>query len=164
MPEPAARDDATATDAWLDSLDPAAIEFRDARHVREIIAAADDVSAAEGRLSSAIAAARAAGDSWAVIGAALGVTRQAAFQRFGSRTEATTAVVSQNGRGRWTVTKQAARRASVIVETQAEAVLRARSIVQRSGGGEVVVHGTDGTIVSTSRITAEPGSPRQHVS
>ncbi len=67
---------------WLDQLDPGAVEARDATHFRRIIAANKAFLAAETELRNAVAAARAAGDSWAIIGAALGVTRQAAQQRF----------------------------------------------------------------------------------
>jgi hypothetical protein len=67
---------------WLDQLDPATVEARDATHFRRIIAASKAFIEAETELRSSVAAARAAGDSWAIIGAALGVTRQAAQQRF----------------------------------------------------------------------------------
>lgn len=67
----------------LDSLDPAATEAHDASHFRRIIGAREQLGAAERELHEAVAAARAAGDSWAVIGAALDTTRQAAYQRFG---------------------------------------------------------------------------------
>lgn len=70
-------------DVRLDLLDPAASPATDAQHFRRIIAARKGVDAAEAELRSAVAAARAAGDTWTVIGAALGTTRQAAFQRFG---------------------------------------------------------------------------------
>lgn len=68
----------------LDQLDPAVTEARDATHVRRIIAARKALAAAEAELRAAVAAARAAGDSWAVIGTALDITRQAAYQRFGA--------------------------------------------------------------------------------
>jgi len=70
-------------DAWLDSLDPSTLEMRDAVHVRRITAAMRAVDSAEQELRDAVAAARTAGDSWTIIGAALGITRQAAQQRFG---------------------------------------------------------------------------------
>jgi len=69
-------------DAALEALDPADHPSRDARHFRRIVAAAEGVTTAETELADAVAAARAAGDSWTVIGAALGVSRQAAQQRF----------------------------------------------------------------------------------
>ncbi|WP_200952744.1 MULTISPECIES: hypothetical protein [unclassified Nocardioides] len=47
------------------------------------MAARRGIEDAEAELRAAVRAARAAGDSWAVIGAALETTRQAAYQRFG---------------------------------------------------------------------------------
>jgi hypothetical protein len=69
--------------AALDALDPSTHPARSAEHFRRIIAARESLVAAEDELHAAVAAARAAGDSWAVIGAALDTTRQAAYQRFG---------------------------------------------------------------------------------
>lgn len=68
----------------LDQLDTKTTEARDARHFRRIIAARKQVADAEQELHDAVHAARDAGDSWTVIGAALDTTRQAASQRFGS--------------------------------------------------------------------------------
>jgi hypothetical protein len=64
----------------LDSVAPESL--RDARHFRRIIEARKGLEAADRELRDAVAAARAAGDSWTVIGAAMGTTKQAAFQRF----------------------------------------------------------------------------------
>ena len=64
----------------LDSVDPSSL--RDASHFRRIIAAKKSMQEAEQELRDAVAAARNAGDSWTVIGAAMGTTKQAAFQRF----------------------------------------------------------------------------------
>jgi hypothetical protein len=71
------------TDAGLDAIDPTRVGARDARHFRRIIAARRGIADAEAELREAVAAARAAGDSWTLIGAALDTSRQAAFQRFG---------------------------------------------------------------------------------
>ena len=68
----------------LDSLDPSQTSARDAVHFRRIIEARRHVAEAEQELRDAVLAARDAGDSWTVIGAALDTTRQAAFQRFGA--------------------------------------------------------------------------------
>jgi hypothetical protein len=68
----------------LDDVDPATHPSRDARHFREIIAARQALAAAESGLQDAVAAAREAGDSWTVIGAAMGTTRQGAYRRFGN--------------------------------------------------------------------------------
>ncbi|WP_087486277.1 hypothetical protein [Brachybacterium massiliense] len=73
----------TSDDTGLDGLDLAVTPARDAVHFRRIIAAREGLDAAEEELAAAVLAARAAGDSWTMIGAALGVTRQAAQQRFG---------------------------------------------------------------------------------
>ena len=67
----------------LGDLDPATHEARDATHFRRIIAARQRIDEAEQELRDAVRAARGAGDSWTVIGAALDTTRQAAYQRFG---------------------------------------------------------------------------------
>jgi protein tyrosine phosphatase (PTP) superfamily phosphohydrolase (DUF442 family) len=70
----------------LDAVGPE--ELRDASGFRRIIQARKDLEAAERELRDAVAAARAAGDSWTVIGAAMGTTKQAAFQRFAKHADA----------------------------------------------------------------------------
>lgn len=73
----------TDTDpSGLQDLDPASAPARDATHLRAIIAAAADVENAEVALRHCVQRARDAGDSWTAIGAALGVSKQAAQQRF----------------------------------------------------------------------------------
>lgn len=67
----------------LSSLDPARAPARDAAGFRRIIAARKRLAEAEREFHDAVAAAKDAGDSWTVIGAALGVSRQAAQRRFG---------------------------------------------------------------------------------
>ncbi len=68
----------------LDELDVATHPARDAAHFRRIITARRNLDAAEQELRDAVKAARQAGDSWTVIGAALDISRQAAQQRFGN--------------------------------------------------------------------------------
>lgn len=68
--------------AALDALDLSKVDVRDAKHFRAIVAANKSVSAAQDELRTAVLDARTAGDSWTVIGAALGITKQAAQQRF----------------------------------------------------------------------------------
>jgi len=68
----------------LDRMDVATHPARDATHFRRIISARQDLAAAQQELHDAVRAAREAGDSWTVIGAALDTTRQAAQQRFGN--------------------------------------------------------------------------------
>lgn len=66
----------------LEGLELKPGDLRDARHPRAIIAAVEQTRVAEAELHRAVHAARAAGDSWTVIGMPLGVTRQAAQKRF----------------------------------------------------------------------------------
>lgn len=63
--------------------------------------------------------------------------------------------VTKNDEGRWDVVAPGAKRASSSHHTQAEAVARARQIVGRSGGGEVITHGVDGRIRDSD--TVPPG-------
>lgn len=73
----------TEVEQWLGNLDPATTRGYDATSHRKIIAARKALAQAEDGLRRAVADARAAGYSWAMIGASLGVSRQAAQQRFG---------------------------------------------------------------------------------
>jgi hypothetical protein len=70
---------------WLDGLDPAKTPASDAVDLRRIGAALDRVEAAEQELAKAVAAARKRGRSWGTIGMVLGISRQAAQQRFGAK-------------------------------------------------------------------------------
>lgn len=74
-------------DDWLDSLDPADLDLRDAVHFRRIIAARKAIEDAEAELRAAVAAARQAGDSWTIVGAALNLTARSAYDRFGQPDE-----------------------------------------------------------------------------
>jgi hypothetical protein len=71
-----------------DTLDPAmaAVEHTDDLH--EIAAAAEAVRADDARLTEAVTLARAHGRSWNHIALALGVSRQAARQRFAGKAHA----------------------------------------------------------------------------
>lgn len=75
---------ATAAEQWLDQLDPAdpTVKVRDGRYLRRVREAADATDVAADDLRRAVAEARTNGESWGTIGMALGVTRQAAQQRF----------------------------------------------------------------------------------
>lgn len=69
----------------LDSLDPATAPASDAADLRRIGAALRNVEEAERDLTEAVAAAREQGRSWAMIGMVLGISRQAAQQRFAGK-------------------------------------------------------------------------------
>ncbi len=65
-----------------DELDPATVEVDKLDDLREVAAAAETVHTYEVRLREAVEDARAHGRSWNHIAVALGVSRQAARQRF----------------------------------------------------------------------------------
>ncbi len=69
-------------EAWVDGLDPATTPAEDPREQRQIGLAQRDIHAAEAELRRAVRAARDAGYSWSTIGRTLGVTKQAAQERF----------------------------------------------------------------------------------
>lgn len=70
-------------DTGLHTVDPSTHSARDAVNSRRISDALANISDAEAELFAAVVAARAVGDSWTQIGAALGTSRQNAQQRFG---------------------------------------------------------------------------------
>ena len=69
----------------LDELDPETIEVRSTDELRAIVEAADAVRVAEDQVRERVAIARAHGESWNLIAVALGVSRQAARQRFADK-------------------------------------------------------------------------------
>ena len=70
---------------WADSLDPATTEAEDISDLAAIAEAADAARRDEALIIQRVAEARAHGRSWNRIAIALGVTRQAARQRFGDK-------------------------------------------------------------------------------
>lgn len=76
---------AAEAEAWLDALDPDQTPARDADDLRAVGIAVAAVAAAEAQLRTAVGAARKQRRSWTLIGAALGVSKQAAAMRFGDR-------------------------------------------------------------------------------
>ncbi|MGH9110904.1 MAG: sigma-70 family RNA polymerase sigma factor [Acidimicrobiales bacterium] len=75
---------AADAEAWLDSLDPDATPADDPADLRRIGLALGDVAAAERELADAVHNARDNGRNWSEIGLVLGVSKQAARQRFGA--------------------------------------------------------------------------------
>jgi len=65
-----------------DRLDPATAEVLHTDDLREVAAASEAVRTDEARLRDAVQKARAQGRSWNQLAVALGVSRQAARQRF----------------------------------------------------------------------------------
>ena len=74
----------TDVEEWLDQLNPndPTVEVRDGKYLRRITEAMAAVSDADTELRAAVAEARANGESWGLIGMVLGVSKQAAQQRF----------------------------------------------------------------------------------
>ena len=70
--------------------------------------------------------------------------------------------VVPNGDGGWDVVAPDARRASAHLNTQGEAIDRARQIVHNTGGGEVVIHRPDGRIRDSDTVPPghDPFPPR----
>ena len=78
---------ACEAERWLEGLgDNATVD--DPADLRAVAAAVRDVADAETQLADAVRLARQNGRSWGRIGLALGVTKQAARQRFGEDTSA----------------------------------------------------------------------------
>lgn len=73
---------------WAEELDPATAKVQDTVDLRAIAKAVDAVNADEARLREAVERARARGRSWNQIAIPLGVSRQAARQRFAEKTHA----------------------------------------------------------------------------
>ncbi len=73
------------TEVWLDSLDPEALAApdADAKDLRAIGDAMRAVAATDLGLADRVAEARANGRTWTQIAAVLGVSKQAARERFG---------------------------------------------------------------------------------
>lgn len=78
------REQATDDELGLDKLDLVTHPARDAAPFPRILSARANLSVAEQELRDAVRAAREAGDSWTVTGAALDITRPAAQQGFGN--------------------------------------------------------------------------------
>jgi hypothetical protein len=79
---------AAETEAMLDNLDVNAAQPEDISDLRAIAAALDSVAQGETGLAVAVAQARANGRSWARIGTTLGISKQAAHDRFANRSQA----------------------------------------------------------------------------
>ncbi len=68
----------------LDTIDLSKLAVDDPADLRRIGRAKHAIREAEGELHAAVAASRASGRSWGHIGIVLGISKQAAQQRFGS--------------------------------------------------------------------------------
>ena len=70
--------------------------------------------------------------------------------------------VVRNPDGGWDVTKPGSDRRSGHTDRQDQAIDRAREIVDRSGGGEVVIHRRDGRIRDSDTVAPgnDPNPPK----
>jgi hypothetical protein len=86
IPDHIDRNDHEAIAAWIESdeFDPSPDDFQDATPLRRIVAADEALEQARAHLDSEVQSAHDAGLSWTAIGAVLGISRQAARQRFGT--------------------------------------------------------------------------------
>jgi hypothetical protein len=89
------------TDEWLTDLETADdVEVKDATDLRAIGEALERIDQADAELVRAVGAAKAAGRSWTEIANILGVSRQAARQRFEAKIhEASIARAARDNRG-----------------------------------------------------------------
>ncbi|MDQ2838960.1 MAG: hypothetical protein M3Y42_12940 [Actinomycetota bacterium] len=90
MPSSSENTAASTTEAWLDDLDPddsTLVIDRELTDLRAIGAAIYAIETAEENLVRAVAAAKHAGRSWTQIANVLGVSRQAARQRFSGKVD-----------------------------------------------------------------------------
>jgi hypothetical protein len=71
-----------------EDFDPSGIPIDDTTDLRTLAEAVDSVRAGEARIRELVARARANGRSWGEIGFALGVSRQAARERFAEKVRA----------------------------------------------------------------------------
>jgi len=71
-----------------EEFDPANVPMDDSTDLRAVALAVDRVRAGEARVRELVALARANGRSWGEIGIALGVSRQAARERFSDKISA----------------------------------------------------------------------------
>jgi len=73
---------ATAAEAWLDSLDPGTTPAENLSDLRRIGLALRALADEQREVDEAVAAARENGRSWGEIGLVLGISRQAARERY----------------------------------------------------------------------------------
>jgi len=74
---------ATEAEAWLESLDPGATPADNPADLRRIGLALRGLADEQREVDEAVAAARENGRSWGEIGLVLGISRQAARERYG---------------------------------------------------------------------------------
>lgn len=79
---------AAALESWADTVDPADLRQADTDSLRHIAELAQQRDQVDSELIESVRAARAAHRSWSEIGAMLGVSKQAAQRKYGTKTPA----------------------------------------------------------------------------
>lgn len=77
---------AAALEKWADSVDPEGLQIAKTAALRHIAELAERRDQVDEELTESVLAARAAKRSWSEIGAMLGVSKQAAQRKYGSKT------------------------------------------------------------------------------
>ncbi len=85
MNKPSRAERSEALEAWADAVHPDDLEPIDASDLQAIAKLAHERTSIEERLDKAVRSAREGERSWSQIGAMLGVSKQAAQQKYGSR-------------------------------------------------------------------------------
>lgn len=79
---------AAALEAWAETVEPADLREADTDSLRHIAELAQQRDQVDSELTESVRAARAANRSWSEIGAMLGVSKQAAQRKYGTKTPA----------------------------------------------------------------------------
>jgi hypothetical protein len=79
---------AAALESWADTVDPASLREADTDSLRHIAELAQQRDQVDSELAESVRAARADRRSWSEIGAMLGVSKQAAQRKYGTKTPA----------------------------------------------------------------------------
>jgi hypothetical protein len=120
----------------FEDYEPSPGDVKDATPLRAIREAFEDAARAQGRLNERIAVARAAGLSWASIGAMLGTSGEAARQRYGQPPVAGN--VPRNGLAKATATKKTPAKAGrATVPAQKVATAKAVPVKAKTSGKAV---------------------------
>jgi hypothetical protein len=78
-------DRAAALEKWADEVDPADLELADTTALRTIAELAEARQELDDKITDAVRSARQCNRSWSEIGAMLGVSKQAAQRKYGSK-------------------------------------------------------------------------------
>lgn len=135
-------------EAWLDSIDPETTPLEDTSDLRAVAEAQDAVAAALRHLETTVVAARVGGRSWGAIGLALGMSRQAAQERFNKAPKVAGASASVRPKG-----------ARVRVSTAARvAIVEGGKVPTRTAATSVVARGSK---AATKKVRAKAQPPEK---